>query len=206
MYIYLIKNIRNGKWYLGKRTTANSFDFTNYYGSGSLIKQAIEKEGRENFVKTVLAICNNKEELADKEYEFLQKYFNEKGPDSSYNVVWKRQYCNGPYGHKQSKIHVLKRVEAMHKSGGYVWSEERRLEFSRSKKGKPAPNKGLKCEGIRVSKLGGNNPMARKVIDTITGRIFDSITEAAEVFGINKITLHCYISGSRTNKTTLSYA
>jgi hypothetical protein len=44
---------------------------------------------------------------------------------------------------------------------------------------------------------------SKKVIDTNTGKIYESISEAAHDFNIPRSTLIHYLLGSRTNKTTL---
>lgn len=55
-YFYKITNLINGKFYFGIRTTSlcPENDFT-YMGSGKLIKAAIEKYGKENFTKEIIA-------------------------------------------------------------------------------------------------------------------------------------------------------
>lgn len=50
MHIYKITNKINGKWYIGK---TNGRD-PNYFGSGKLLKQAVEKYGKENFERIIL--------------------------------------------------------------------------------------------------------------------------------------------------------
>lgn len=59
--IYQITNIVNGKIYIGKHET-NILD-DNYFGSGKLLNKAKEKYGLENFVKTILFYCANREEM-----------------------------------------------------------------------------------------------------------------------------------------------
>ena len=49
-YIYLIRNIENGKGYVGTHETNNLDD--KYFGSGSYIKNAIKKYGKDKFEKT----------------------------------------------------------------------------------------------------------------------------------------------------------
>ena len=58
---------------------------------------------------------------------------------------------------------------------------------------------------IRESVLGGKHPMARKLIDTKTGIVYDTVKEAAESFGIKRTTLTSWISGTANTKTTLMY-
>ena len=45
----------------------------------------------------------------------------------------------------------------------------------------------------------------KKVIDTTTGIIYDSLRLAAESMNIPKSNLSKYLVGTRTNKTTLKY-
>lgn len=58
--IYVTENRLNGKKYVGFHKTDKVDD--NYFGSGKLIKRAIEKYGKENFIKTPLLIVSNVEE------------------------------------------------------------------------------------------------------------------------------------------------
>jgi group I intron endonuclease len=55
MIIYKTTNLINGKIYIGKDTKNNP----NYIGSGKIIKSAIKKYGKENFIKEILEYCNN---------------------------------------------------------------------------------------------------------------------------------------------------
>ena len=51
MHVYMITNLIDGKQYIGAEKNGNNPD---YFGSGKLIKEAIEKFGRENFKKEIL--------------------------------------------------------------------------------------------------------------------------------------------------------
>lgn len=67
--IYKTTNLINGKIYIGKHKTLDPNDA--YLGSGSAIKLAIKKYGRKNFMKEVLFIFDNEEEMNAKEKELV---------------------------------------------------------------------------------------------------------------------------------------
>ena len=56
---------------------------------------------------------------------------------------------------------------------------------------------------VESRKDGGNGIVPRMVLDNSTGIFYDSIKEAALVFGIKEKTLWNYLSGCRKNKTNL---
>lgn len=70
MIIYEIKNKINGKSYIGQHS---SNELGSYLGSGKLIKRAIEKYGIENFERTILEKCSNKEELNERERYWIKE-------------------------------------------------------------------------------------------------------------------------------------
>ena len=47
-FIYRTTNLLNGKFYVGRHSTTNMND--GYFGSGIVLKKAIEKYGIENYV------------------------------------------------------------------------------------------------------------------------------------------------------------
>jgi hypothetical protein len=58
---------------------------------------------------------------------------------------------------------------------------------------------------MREKSIGRIPGTAKKVIDTSTGRIFNSAKEAAIYSGINHGTMKDRLNGRRTNKTTYKY-
>lgn len=70
MIIYEIKNKVNGKIYIGQHS---SDELGSYWGSGKLIKRAIKKYGIENFERTILEKCSNKNELNERERYWIKE-------------------------------------------------------------------------------------------------------------------------------------
>jgi len=67
--IYRITNKLNGKTYVGKHQTKDLQD--GYMGSGKLITLAIKKRGAENFVKEILFVFDNEQDMNAKEKELV---------------------------------------------------------------------------------------------------------------------------------------
>jgi group I intron endonuclease len=78
MVIYKTTNLVNGKQYIGRDAHNNP----NYYGSGSLLKRAIRKYGKENFKKEILEWCENINHLIERERYWLEYY--DAGNDSMF--------------------------------------------------------------------------------------------------------------------------
>jgi group I intron endonuclease len=70
MIIYEIKNKINSKSYIGQHS---SNDLGSYWGSGKLIKRAIEKYGIENFERIILEKCSDKNELNEREKYWIKE-------------------------------------------------------------------------------------------------------------------------------------
>jgi len=60
-YIYMIKNLINGKKYVGMHATNKEFEKDTYYGSGNLLNSAIQKYGEDNFIFGILEYIEFKE-------------------------------------------------------------------------------------------------------------------------------------------------
>lgn len=69
MIVYKVINLISGKIYIGQSSRSDK----NYFGSGMLIKKAIQKYGIKNFKKEILEHCNSKEQLNEKEIYWVKK-------------------------------------------------------------------------------------------------------------------------------------
>jgi len=89
-YIYLTTNLINNRKYIGKRQSS-TFD-ESYKGSGKILKQAILKEGWDNFSCEVLEWCSTVEELNQKEKYYIELY-DAVNSNEFYNIA-----CGGTGG------------------------------------------------------------------------------------------------------------
>lgn len=81
MQVYKITNLSNGKIYIGKDTTSNE----NYYGSGLIIKRALNKYGKDSFVKEVIDEAEDNDTLSLKEKYWI-RFFNSTDREIGYNI------------------------------------------------------------------------------------------------------------------------
>ncbi len=105
--IYKITNNINGKFYVGMHKTKNLED--GYFGSGKLLKRAINKHGREHFTKEYLFIFDTYEEMISKEIELINEELV-KNP-LSYNLTvggWGGNRIRDPNHHTWSRSHTSK--------------------------------------------------------------------------------------------------
>ena len=80
--IYQVTNKVNGKIYIGQHKTKNLKD--DYMGSGSALNEAFKKYGRENFIKEILFIYDNKYDMNKKEIEIVTEEFI--SSSNNYNI------------------------------------------------------------------------------------------------------------------------
>lgn len=129
-YFYKTTNKINGKYYYGSGSK------TNYYGSGKLLKKAIEKYGLDNFEFEILREFDDRVSAFIFEERFL-KIFNICEDDMSYNLTnngngGNRIDYEGPDGEKYKQNSSKNIIE---------W------------------NKSEKCKSINSKRMFENNPM-----------------------------------------------
>lgn len=81
MVVYKTTNLVNGKIYVGK----NENDDPEYLGSGAKLKAAIAEFGKQNFIKEILEVCNNSQDLCQREVFWIEN-LQSKNPDIGYNI------------------------------------------------------------------------------------------------------------------------
>jgi len=90
-----------------------------------------------------------------------------------------------------------------HPRTGHKHTEEWKKKFSQSQMGHPVKQETK--DKIAAGRLGGNNPASKKVIDTKTGRIFDTLNEAALFSNMAAGNLSSRLRGIVKNNTDLKF-
>jgi len=165
MIIYKTTNIINNKIYIGQDKNNNP----NYIGSGNLIKYAIKKYGKENFIKEILYYCLTINELNEKERFYIKQY-NSTDKNIGYNIS-----VGGTNGVMLFRKHTKETIEKMKNSSiGKKKSESHCKNIGLSKKGrivsdeekrKRSENSPLK--GIK--KLPMSDEIKKKISETKKG-------------------------------------
>ena len=137
-YIYETINLINGKKYIGKHKS-KEFD-KNYYGSGTYLKKALEKYGKENFSIKII------EEISDdKDYKYLSE--RERSWIEVTNAVKSDKYYNNSYGGEDEGWSGVN--EAFKETNNYPTkfkgkhhSIKTKIKLSNALKGRVSPMKG----------------------------------------------------------------
>jgi len=145
MIIYKTINLINGRFYVGQDLNNNP----NYIGSGKILKQAINKYGKDNFKKEILEICYSKEHLNEREIYWIDK-LNARERNIGYNIS-----SGGVYGDTISthpnREEIKKKISKSNKGKkrsletrkklskslmGHIVTEETKLKMSKTRKEK----------------------------------------------------------------------
>lgn len=85
-FIYITTNLINGKRYIGQKKYDKEGTWKNYLGSGTYLKRAIEKYGKDNFSKEIVEECESKEKLDEREIYWIS-FYNAVDSDNFYNIA-----------------------------------------------------------------------------------------------------------------------
>lgn len=131
-YIYEVKNNINGKTYIGQRTSKCLPELDkSYLGSGLIIQQAVNKYGKENFSKNILAIVGTRHNLNILEKVFISIYWE----------IGKAEYNITPGGHGGYSTKNNKHFSKLAKEHWHEWHPNHKsLGYNHSKKLKEDPD------------------------------------------------------------------
>lgn len=179
MYVYIVTNKINGKKYIGMSINKKKWFRESYYGSGKLIKQAILKYGKDNFIKNIVKEFDN-------EYDcrLYERYLIEYN-----NAVDDKMYYNmgpGGYGgaHKGHEVSDETRKKISESNKGRIVTVETRKKMSDKVKGYKWKEEDIKKRAISIKKHWDNRTIderiefGKKISDSNKGKkISDSTKE-----------------------------
>lgn len=208
MVIYKIINTINNKIYIGQ--TINNLKVRMHqhkYGKCLKLKAAFQKYGYENFIIKPIVRCSSIEEMNHREQLCIKLY---KSQINGYNLT-----SGGENGKKHSTETLEKIKKALTgkpspKKGlpGRKWDEYQKIKYSKTMKGRPnLKNRGkvrslefkLKCkERVTLRNY-------KKVINTETNQILNSVKELQHILNKPYSTIVNWLNGTNKNKTTWKY-
>lgn len=144
--VYKITNTINGKIYVGTHKCSNVDD--GYFGSGSIISQALRKYGKSNFRKDIIFYAESEEEMFDVERILVDSTFVAR-PDT-YNL------CEGGLGNPDLGKTVVERNIGIHS----LSHEERSIISKTVQKNRDPIERNAMCS--RGGKIGAKIGMERK--------------------------------------------
>jgi len=180
-FVYITTNLINGKQYVGEHSSndLNYVKTKRYLGSGKILYNAIQKEGRENFKREILEFFATKQEAFDAQEKYIIQ-FNTLSPNG-YNIdpkggsrptyspskESKEKISKANTGRKLSEEHKeklrksskgrIKSKEEREKlskgATGRIKSKEEREKISNARRGKPTTT------GPRIDLIGVKNGM-----------------------------------------------
>lgn len=132
-FVYKVTNQLNNKCYVGYHITKNLGD--GYLGSGTYIKRAVEKIGKDNFTRTILEHCST-DNVLEREQYWIKK-LNVRSPNG-YNLTDGGDGSLGRILSEETKRKIGK------KSKGRIPSKETRLKMSKAQKGKKLSKESIR--------------------------------------------------------------
>lgn len=188
MVVYKTTNLVNGKIYVGQ----DSKNDPNYIGSGKIMKYAIKKYGKDNFIKEVIEYCETKEMLDEKEKYWIG-YYNSTDKGIGYNITKGGEGCLGLRHSEETKQHMkIINTGKNNPMWGKVLPKEslnkrsKKVKEEGTFKDENNPNFKFKIDKDKLYNLFINQNMKIKDIANIYGCSKDVINRNLRKYDINK--------------------
>lgn len=172
--VYKTTNLVNGKFYIGKHKQS-CLEFDGYLGSGNILKLAIEKYGKENFVRETLAVFENEADAFQFESQIVNKMFVNN--TETYNLSTGGLGGRTHHNETKKKISKAGKGRPAWNKGKQIWSEEDRKRISEQNKSRPpqsAETISKRAEKNRGKKR--SDETKAKTSKALKGRIFSDET------------------------------
>lgn len=178
-YTYLITNVNSNMKYIGVRSCNYNPEEDEYWGSSKYIKEAIEKEGLNNFRKDILFEYSTRIDAISEEIRLHELYDVGRNPEF-YNRC--KQICTG-WDVTGTKLSKETRLKMSTHQKGKITSDETKKKMSRVQKGKNS----YKYSGDYITPSGE----------------FSSIADVVNIIGVSKPTV---LKWCKKNPTITNHA
>ena len=180
-FVYVTTNLVNGKRYIGQRKCRAGDG--RYLGSGTLLRSAIKKYGRDSFHRHVLQWCSSKEELDAAEAAWITQE-GATSSDSYYNVA---NGGSSPMAGVKHRAESRKKISDAHT--GKVRSDEHRSNLSKAKKGQTsaAIKAAAVASGLARRGRGFTDDHRRSLSEASTAKRPVRCIETGEIFESMKV-------------------
>ncbi len=162
---------------------------------------AIEYYGWENIKHKILQSGLTKEEAENEEIRLIALY-NATNPDKGYNCTHGGESIGKHTEETKQKISELRKRqyrtgELVHPMLGKHFTDESKYKMRKAHLGKKLTEEhkqkiGKSCKGLLA---GSKNPMAVKVQCVDTGKVFNTVTEAAQSVGVCRVAVSRCVRG-----------
>jgi group I intron endonuclease len=199
--VYKIVNTDNNKLYIGcasdirARVNGHLYDLRRRKHANSYLQKAWLKYGEQAFTFEIVELCN-KSEIYIREHYWVTT-LNVFDRNLGYNL--KPTDVTRKVGHSEETLQKL-RIANKGKTPSKLC-----IQKLRERKISDEHKEVLRLSRTNVDWYALRQDKAKKVIDTKTGEIYNSLTQAANHLGMTKWKLSKYLLGTRTNKTNLKY-
>lgn len=173
MIIYKTTNKLNGKIYIGKDESNNP----SYIGSGYILKKAISKYGKHNFIKEILEKCDSRELLNEREIYWIYEY-KSTDPSIGYNIAEGGTGGNTYFGKTDFELREIK-SKISNSLKNRVFTEDHRNKLSKSasfrKGNKPCKFKNQKMEDYLGEEY--SNKIKNKISNSLKEHYKDGMSD-----------------------------
>jgi group I intron endonuclease len=198
--LYRITNKITGTFYIGVHKTLNLED--GYMGSGKLIRRAVKKYGKDNFIKEILESFESEEEMLKREsqivtYEFLKE-------NKVYNLM-----PGGGYGDKEKNGLTFKdhkhseesKIKIREKSINRKHSVETKIKISVNNFSKRDPERHREIVKKAGSKLKSEDHK-NKIRESIK-KLIQSDSYVSHNKGLKRSKVICNVCGKEGSKNVM---
>lgn len=184
-YIYMTTNLINQKKYIGKRKCKCNIEQDSYLGSGKILKNAMQKYGKENFVKHILEVCDDEKTCNEREKYWIS-FYNASYSDEFYNIASGGEGGNTYAGLSEEELDRIKHIKSEKSSGknnpryGATVTTETRDRISR----------GVKEHYVKTGqnstfgKFGKDNKLSIPIYCHELNQVFYGIRDASRILNI----------------------